>query len=360
MSNVKDFNIRGYTTIVVTKNGDLYGFGKNSENSIVNNVNVKEVSEPLKIDTDVKWADNSAYALFYTKGSSYTLNKPKNYGTKHVPNNVKMAYSCDGYVSDLDNTYFYLTNDNKLFKVENDVSSKLAENIIDFCVYGDYIAAINTNNVLVFDSIYNTKSYPSKDFDTKYKNDAKFRNSISYWSVSSDYKTTTVYEKKNTLNFKSTDIKGVAEINGDHSIESIKMINGDVYRYVKNANMFEEKRTSYTNAFEKVDNCRVYARSTFDNYYIDNNNVLWGEGNNDYGKIGDISELGFDEPVKIMEDVKDVKATDKSLIILKTDGTLVGRGANVYGELGFKGQGYAFTERYIVSLMEVKVTKSVE
>ncbi len=357
MTDVKDFNIRNHTTIAVTQSGDLYGFGENYEGTLVNDEKITEISEPLKVDTDVKWADNESFALFYTKGSNYSLKKPKIYGTKYVANNVKIAKSCDVYGSELDNTYFYLTNDNKLFKVENDVAVKLADNIIDFIVYDDYIGAINTNHVLVFDSIYNTTTYSSKDFKAKFEKDAKFRASISYWSVGADYTKTTVYTKKNTMNFKATDIKDVADINDD---KTLKMTNGDVYRYVKNANMFGEKRTSYKDAFEKIENCKVFDRSTFTLYYVDNNDVLWGEGDNEYGQIGDISQRSFEEPVKIMEDVKDIRASNSCILILKTDGTLVGRGANIYGELGFKGQGYAFTNEMIVDLVEVEVIKSLD
>ncbi len=358
MTDVKDFSINRFTTVAVTEDGNLYGFGRNDESVLVDDIDIDEIGEPLLIDTDVKWADLGYYTLFYTKGDNYALKQSEAFKNKYLPTNVKMAEVYEEYYVGNENTYFYLTNDNKLFKVVNDVPTKLSDNIIDFSFYGDYIAAINTKNTLVFDNLFNTTTYPNKEFDAKFKKDAKFRESISYWTTSNDYKTITVYSMKDTLNFKTTDITGVAEIVGQFPNANLKMVNGDVYDYVKANNMFGEKRDSYKNAFEKLDDgIKSYDQESFSYYYIDGNDALWGTGDNSYGQIGDISINYFEEPVKIMDGVKDFEASESSLLILTKDGTLLGRGANIYGELGFEGQGYAFTNKYVVELLEMDIVR---
>ncbi len=62
--------------------------------------------------------------------------------------------------------------------------------------------------------------------------------------------------------------------------------------------------------------------------------TLWGFGANYWGQLGDGTNIYRDTPVKIMEGVRSVSAGNDHTMILKTDGTLWACGSNEYGQLG--------------------------
>lgn len=71
-------------------------------------------------------------------------------------------------------------------------------------------------------------------------------------------------------------------------------------------------------------------------YYIDDNFVLWGSGSNLSGQLGlsEISDVSYDSPVKIAENVVSLDCSDKNFCIyLTTDGKLYGMGTNIQGIL---------------------------
>lgn len=74
-------------------------------------------------------------------------------------------------------------------------------------------------------------------------------------------------------------------------------------------------------------------------YYIDENNVLWGYGRNEYGQLG-IKGFSLDdfhsEPIKIAEDVVTVDCSVNGYfcVYLTKDGRLYGIGSNLSGLLG--------------------------
>lgn len=74
-------------------------------------------------------------------------------------------------------------------------------------------------------------------------------------------------------------------------------------------------------------------------YYIDENNVLWGYGRNEYGQLG-IKGFSMDdfysEPIKIAEDVVTVDCSVNGYfcVYLTKDGKLYGIGSNLSGLLG--------------------------
>ena len=83
--------------------------------------------------------------------------------------------------------------------------------------------------------------------------------------------------------------------------------------------------------------------SNTNHYYIDNTNVLWGYGRNDYGQLGNglqyIPQNGYensweDEPQKIAENVIHVDSGDYFVIYLTKSGDLYGIGANLNGIMG--------------------------
>ena len=75
-------------------------------------------------------------------------------------------------------------------------------------------------------------------------------------------------------------------------------------------------------------------------YWIDDNGVLWGTGNNNYGQIGNGKIFGIgelqEEPYKIAEDVVSVDASVNGcfMVYLTKDGELYGVGSNRLGLLG--------------------------
>lgn len=86
--------------------------------------------------------------------------------------------------------------------------------------------------------------------------------------------------------------------------------------------------------------------TVLNHYYVDENAVLWGTGQNNYGQLGNgmISERGsFEltaEPVRIAENVVSVDCSVNGYfcIYLTKDGGLYGMGANILGLLGEGGQ----------------------
>lgn len=81
--------------------------------------------------------------------------------------------------------------------------------------------------------------------------------------------------------------------------------------------------------------------TTLNHYYIDEDNVLWGTGRNQYWQLGledegDINNLDVDyeTPVKMAERVIHVDASDQDFVIFLTeDHNLYGLGANLCGVL---------------------------
>lgn len=96
-------------------------------------------------------------------------------------------------------------------------------------------------------------------------------------------------------------------------------------------------------------------------YFIDDNSILWGQGNNVYGQLGNgkTADLGIaiDEPIKIAENVVSVDCSVNGYfcIYLTTDGELYGMGSNM---LGLLGQKFDMTITYSVENY-AKVTRPV-
>ncbi len=88
--------------------------------------------------------------------------------------------------------------------------------------------------------------------------------------------------------------------------------------------------------------------------YVDENGVLWGYGANYEDQLGS-KEIDYNEPTKIMEDVKDVVLYTNATIVLKNDGTLLGLGKNAYGQLGFKATGSYYRASSVYTPTEIKV-----
>ena len=67
---------------------------------------------------------------------------------------------------------------------------------------------------------------------------------------------------------------------------------------------------------------------------LDENNTLWGTGDNDHGQLGIGDTTDRSTFVKMMSDVKDMKAGRGYTLILKNDNTLWATGYNGFGSLG--------------------------
>lgn len=68
-------------------------------------------------------------------------------------------------------------------------------------------------------------------------------------------------------------------------------------------------------------------------YAIKSDHSLWAWGNNQDGQLGNGSRENVDIPVKIMDNVSEVRA-DCHTLVIKDDGSLWGWGLNKYGQLG--------------------------
>lgn len=106
-------------------------------------------------------------------------------------------------------------------------------------------------------------------------------------------------------------------------------------------------------------------------YYIDENNVLWGIGYNKYGQLGNggaESEVFYNEPMKIAEDVLSVDASDNGYfcIYLTMEGKLYGVGVDMQGlftyasetDKGFGGNDISRSVTKPILLMEEVVQAS--
>ena len=84
--------------------------------------------------------------------------------------------------------------------------------------------------------------------------------------------------------------------------------------------------------------------------------TLWGFGANYWGQLGDGTNIYRDTPVKIMEGVRSVSAGNDHTMILKTDGTLWACGSNEYGQLGLSSD----TTRIFTPVKIMKGVRSVD
>lgn len=69
-------------------------------------------------------------------------------------------------------------------------------------------------------------------------------------------------------------------------------------------------------------------------FAIDQNNALWGFGENGFGQLGDGTTTARPRPVNIMDNVAHVAAGSSHTIVVRTDGSLWGFGFNAQGQLG--------------------------
>ncbi len=76
---------------------------------------------------------------------------------------------------------------------------------------------------------------------------------------------------------------------------------------------------------------------------------------NYYNQLGYDVDDYTDDFIKITENVKDVKISNYTVILLKNDGTLIGMGQNVYGELGFEGLGTEYSQREIIAPVKLEL-----
>lgn len=82
-------------------------------------------------------------------------------------------------------------------------------------------------------------------------------------------------------------------------------------------------------------------------YFIDENHVLWGWGENSHGELGNGGAGNLTKgsttvqtvPVKLMEEVSSVSSSGMHTLVVKLDGTLWGFGLNRCGQLGIGKQG---------------------
>lgn len=81
-------------------------------------------------------------------------------------------------------------------------------------------------------------------------------------------------------------------------------------------------------------NIVAISSSIYQGMALDADGALWAWGLNDFGQLGDGTQINRPRPVKIMEGVKDVVALRTSGIALKEDGTVWTWGKNAYGQLG--------------------------
>ena len=84
--------------------------------------------------------------------------------------------------------------------------------------------------------------------------------------------------------------------------------------------------------------------------------TLWGCGANYWGPLGDGTSRQRDTPVKIMEGVRSVSAGGAHTMILKTDGTLWACGNNYYGQLGLSSK----TQRIFTPVKIMEGVRSVD
>lgn len=71
--------------------------------------------------------------------------------------------------------------------------------------------------------------------------------------------------------------------------------------------------------------------------YIDQNHTLWAWGDNKYGQLGNGTTVNSEEPVRVLDNVFSISASDFCMMAIKQDGTLWAWGNNASGELGFTG-----------------------
>ena len=88
---------------------------------------------------------------------------------------------------------------------------------------------------------------------------------------------------------------------------------------------------------ENNDDTAVKTANGTDHYLaLKSDGTVWAWGNNDYGQIGNGTNISPGEPVKVnnLSNITDIKAGDGFSLALKSDGTVWAWGKNNYGQLG--------------------------
>ena len=101
--------------------------------------------------------------------------------------------------------------------------------------------------------------------------------------------------------------------------------------------------------------------------YVDGGGVLWTWGRNYYGELGSGSQENSAVPLKIMEDVAAVSASDGVTAAVKRDGSLWMWGSNYHGQLGsggggdrnIMGTGFDRNSDHYIQTVPVKVLEDV-
>jgi hypothetical protein len=153
--------------------------------------------------------------------------------------------------------------------------------------------------------------------------------------------------KTEATNTVSNNEKGICIITPQTRFTNTK-IDGKYWISYKDGNLYAKRAISgsyrehqYKNKLVLKNVKTIYdGRNTY--FAIQNNGILWAWGNNEYGQIGDNSGINRDNPVKIMDDVKDVQIYSEyatcRVITLKNDGTVYMWGGSGYG--GKQGNKY--------------------
>lgn len=146
------------------------------------------------------------------------------------------------------------------------------------------------------------------------------------------------YYKHNELGYESDDnvkiLTKVLDNITDISVNNPSMAltnSGEVYQWGYTYGLPDTESNVYPKLILKdaISICQGYSIS----YAILSDHSLWAWGNNQYGQLGNGTRESVSAPVKIMDNVSQVRAHRHTLVI-KQDGSLWGWGINSDGQLG--------------------------
>ncbi len=347
-------------------------------------------------------------AALTKKQDEFVLNFLNESNAKSIATGV--VQSSEEYFVDTNNDLYIINENNEAVKIRSDVKTVFTEN--------EYVLIVDTNDKLYIADAYEyVRLKFDYEFDwSDYKNDLEPGDQVVSQENTRKGSDVVVNRKINDLNFLYTGITGVAQIEGLYDDTYVLKNDGTLvliqattdYIYIDNdgeysgkvsieyedfnyrdvADDFEEVEieddtmyygyegeyssywSGYLDIYNKEDllvlgdmtfkitNLATGAKNFDVMYdqlvYVDKNDILWANGDNSYGQLLNDGEDYYSDYIKIADDVKMAGIDGCTLILLKNDGTLLGRGLNNSGELGIKEIGYYYNANNIFTPKQIQ------
>ncbi len=331
-----------------------------------------------------------------------------------IPVSTGVVQSSEEYFVDTKNDLYIINENNEKVKIRSNVKSVFTENMDVYIVDTDD----NLKYAKAYEDVELTLDYEFEFKDNR--NDLEPGDQVSAVEYTETGSKVTVLRKVKDLNFVDVGIKGVKAIEGyndnvfvlknDGTLIEIEYLydyvykdkdgkyTGEIYLGTEKSDFrevkdklksievedgimyfgYEDENNEYWSGNATVLNkdellildgygykvsvvatgAETFAVDYDKIVYVDKNDILWGKGDNSKHQLTNENVVYYDEYIQIIDNVKMADVDENSLVVLLNDGTLIGRGLNEVGELGFEGQGAYYDPSNVYKPIEININKS--